>query len=251
MCGIICQISTYTKDLTRYLAWLLFKCTSYQASYKNVARIYQRKLFQRMSLTWHDCSIKNSFLVQSSNGALQTWLHIPIVAWTRGLPSLTAAAKPPQRRRPNDAASCVPAPTQIQQNTCCLRDPPMRAWQILSCICALWAGVGWQMHLYAVNRLSPSNEGSCSRWCPTRSHLLLLISWMKSTPSVSFYLSLDSAILHYPVTNKKCTIQRQIKRNRGSIYYTIPIMVGELKNHSTKGWQARRRTYSEDSWCKS
>jgi hypothetical protein len=39
------------------------------------------------------------------------------------------------------------------------------------------------------------------------------------TPSVSFYLSLYSAKLHYPATNKKkrYTIQRQIKRNGGSI----------------------------------
>jgi hypothetical protein len=40
-------------------------------------------------------------------------------------------------------------------------------------------------------------------------YILVLYSYLRTgtvlyiTPSVSFYLSLDSAILHYPATNKK------------------------------------------------
>jgi hypothetical protein len=65
--------------------------------------------------------------------------------------------------------------------------------------------------MHGAKRHSTCMQASCRslRLGPIRQPLLTYVR----TPSVSFYLSLDSAILHYPATNKK-------KRRE---YVTVPI----------------------------
>jgi hypothetical protein len=46
---------------------------------------------------------------------------------------------------------------------------------------------------------------------------------LASYPSVSFYLSLDNVILHYPATNKKK--RGEVRANKGSIVLSIVLLV--------------------------